>query len=67
MNEKKISLLKPYTNNDRLNDMSLEERANLINSISYCCANKKCEECPLYGISCNLDGIKKWLESEAAE
>lgn len=63
--EEKMSLLKPYTNNDRINDMSVEEKAVFFANSSDCercafryefCENKQCKE-----------GIKQWLESEAEE
>ena len=34
--EKKTSLLKPYTNNDKLNDMSIEEKAVFLQTIIQC-------------------------------
>lgn len=66
--EKKVSLLKPYTNNDRINDMSIEEKANFIDDITRCCANDECEHCPLNEAQpCDVFSITQWLESEVTE
>ena len=73
--EKKISLLKPYTNNDRLNDMSVAEKAKKLDEF----VNGDCDICPFSVIrgdeqDCKLSYIhfatckykyEKWLESEA--
>lgn len=61
--EKKMSLLKPYTNFDRLKDASIDEMA-VIYPCPYerdsvydgSCADKDCIEC-----------TKQWLESEVTE
>lgn len=45
--ERTTSLLKPYTNNDKLNDMSLEERADFLGKAPWC--NQNCS----YDDSCN--------------
>lgn len=67
--KKGLSLVKPYTNADRINDMSVEEKAEFLDEhkIYRClhcsyhyeegdCHNKECK-----------DGYKKWLESEATQ
>lgn len=47
--ERTTSLLKPYTNNDKLTDMSIEERAKLIDQEPWCdlncTATDKCKDC----------------------
>lgn len=61
-----VSLLKRKTNNDRINEMSVEEKAKAI-------SNKCGTACPLHSI-CHItkaseciSNIKQWLESEAEE
>lgn len=59
--EKKMSLLKPYTNNDKINDMSIEEKIDFMFKNNMCInlgkpCNAECKSC-----------IKQWLESEAEE
>ena len=63
--EEKVSPLKPYTNNDRINDMSTEEKAEFLNELIERCLNDDCEGCPLNGNCISIDDIKQWLESEA--
>lgn len=64
--KERMSLLKPYTNFDRINDMSVEEKANFIDDITRHCANDECEHCPLNGAQpCDVFSITQWLESEA--
>lgn len=47
--ERTTSLLKPYTNNDKLTDMSIEGRAKLIDQEPWCDGNctefDKCKDC----------------------
>lgn len=47
--EERTTLLKPYTNNDKLTDMSIEERAKLIYLEPWCDDNcnevDKCKDC----------------------
>lgn len=61
-NKKQTSLLKTYTNNDKINDMNVEEKAKFI-------GNGKCDCCVFRDIDCQektcKDGVKLWLESEA--
>lgn len=65
--EKKTSLLKRKTNNDRINEMSVEEKVAFLNEhrqyhclhCSYHYVNGDC-----YDKDCKL-GYKTWLESEA--
>lgn len=66
--EKKMSLLKPYTNNDRINDMSIDEKAEFLNTvlegtieITNGCLSERCK-----AEHCN-GCIKQWLESEVTE
>lgn len=66
--KKTVSLLKPYTNNDRINDMSVEEKAKFFDDITWYCANDECEHCPLKKAQpCNVFSFTQWLESEAEE
>jgi len=72
---KKHSLLKPYTNNDRINDMSVEEKAKKLDEL----VGNDCDICPFCNImgdaqECELSEYhfhtcemkyQKWLESEA--
>lgn len=44
--KERMSLLKPYTSFDRINDMSVEEKANFIDDITRHRANDECEHCP---------------------
>lgn len=63
-----ISLLKRRTNNDRINEMSIEEKANFFDDITRYCANDECERCPLKKAQpCDVFSITQWLESEAEE
>lgn len=64
--DKKMSLLKQYTNQDQVRNMSTEELALFIFNILQCCTSEDCENCPMKAFSpCNLSDIKQWLESEA--
>lgn len=60
--KKAVSLLKRKTNNDKINEMSIEEKAEFI-------GNGNCDYCAFKDIDCQKlqckDGIKQWLESEA--
>lgn len=62
-NTKKMSLLKPYTNYDKIKDMSLDEMTDFFNHIIATCVTGDCEGCPFKGF-CYF-GSKQWLESEA--
>lgn len=63
--EKKMSLLRQKTNNDRLNEMSIKDKANFIDDITRHCANDECERCPLEKAQpCDVFSITQWLESE---
>lgn len=42
-----MTLLKKYTNNDRINEMSIKDKANFIDDVTRHCANDECERCPL--------------------
>ena len=54
--ERTTSLLKPYTNNDKLTDMSIEERAKLIDKEPWCDGNcTEVDECK----DCIIDFFKK--------
>lgn len=77
---KKMSLLKPYTNRDRLNDMSSQEFAKFLLEVDaqdfmvdICCeicCEGYCEYYSKEGGSCEgncENAIVKWLESEATE
>lgn len=61
--ERTTSLLKPYTNNDKLSDMSLDERAEFIRTEPWC--DYKCaltiEDSikPLSCKNCVVDYLKK--------
>lgn len=63
--KKGLSLVKPYTNADKINDMSVEEKAKFLNT------NIICDFCARNNDDCgDLDceqGIKEWLESEATQ
>ena len=67
MSNEKTSLLKPYTNNDRINAMSVEDKAKFL------CAHSGCGTCAYNfietGRQCKsgecYEGHKQWLESEA--
>ncbi len=65
MLEKDFSLLKPYTNYDKIRDMSIEEMAQFIlcpnNHLNF---KNKLLICDLENTSC-IECCKKWLESEA--
>lgn len=64
--KKGLSLVKPYTNADKINDMSIEEKAEFIAALTQYCDPFDCDDCPLKDLSvCSKDGIKQWLESEA--
>lgn len=69
--EQKLSLLKPYTNNDKINNLSIQKKAAFLSQIIKCCRdysdhNENCNTCPLNATrSCSFEGIKQWLESEA--
>ena len=73
--EKKVSLLKPYTNNDRINDMSIEEKAEflydlqnggVIDGCGYCEYYRPVfPHCLSYKETDCVEAIKKYLESEA--
>ena len=73
--EEKVSLLKPYTNNDRINDMSLEERAKILANIHYNVIKAVYEilkipydKSKFYSnyLEC-IKEWKQWLESEAEQ
>lgn len=67
-----MSLIKQYTNEDRLNDMNTKEKADFLCSASlnvcqFCdywnpLEDQECQ-CPK-GLDCNT-GIKKWLKQKA--
>lgn len=64
--DKKMSLLKQYTNQDQLRNMSTEGLAFFICNILQCCTAEDCENCPMKAFSpCNLSDIEIWLQSEA--
>lgn len=66
--EKKRSLLKRYTNFDKIKDMSVGELANFIDDITRHCTNDNCENCPLEKAQpCDVFAIREWLEREADE
>lgn len=55
------------TNFDNLKNMSIEEMATFLHTISNCEMND-CRKCPLYDVVCSsVKGIKEWLESEVTE
>lgn len=62
--------LPPITNYERIKQMSVEELARFINTVEnspcYACMDKGCNGDSSNANKC-VDGIKKWLESEAAE
>ena len=61
---KKMSLLKPYTNRDRLM-MNSDELAHFLDGLAKGCTND-CDSCAIsYIITCGKAGFKQWLESEA--
>ncbi len=64
--EKKTSLLKQKTNNDKINEMSVEEKAELFlrTCCVYCAYRRKRKDCQLKRC---VRGITEWLESEAEE
>lgn len=67
---KKMSLLKPYTNNDRINDMSLEEKAEFLTRKTKCalCDDEVMQEktdCISLKACTEYCHWKQWLESEA--
>ena len=54
--EERTTLLKPYTNNDKLTDISIEERAKLIDQEPWCDGNcTEVDECK----DCIIDFLKK--------
>ena len=58
------------TNYDHIKNMSIEEMAEYIHSISAaaCIIDAECHMCPLENAgSCTKNDIKKWLESEAED
>lgn len=59
--ERTTSLLKPYTNNDKLTDMSLDERAEFIRTEPWCDTNR-CSHGEY--ISCG-ECLKNYLKKEA--
>lgn len=68
--EKKMSLLKQKTNNDRINEMSVEEKAEFFSSGDSCilcsyCNENGCEKINSSNPNDCINGIKQWLESEA--
>lgn len=63
--KKTVSLLKRKTNNDRINEMSIEEKAAVMSCACNVCVYTK-EDCISHERCCS-DGVKKWLESEAEE
>lgn len=61
-----MTLLKKYTNNDRINEMSIKDKSNFIDDVTRHCANDECERCPLEKAQpCDVFSITQWLESEA--
>lgn len=71
--KEKVSLLKRKTNNDRINEMSIDKKAEFLSRIIECESSDEsapavCEKCSLFGAGmCDQKDIKKWLESEADE
>lgn len=66
--EKKQSLLKRYTNFDKIKDMSVDELAIFIDAVTAYCWKQDCERCPLEKEQqCNAFAIREWLEREADE
>ena len=67
--EEKFSLVKRKTNNDMINEMSVEDKAAFFDKITKCCWAADCDDCPLKTIRplCDAESIKQWLESEAEE
>ena len=73
--EEKMSLLKRKTNNDRINEMSIEDKANFLEGINCSsCAiicSQRPDECDYANLphGCRVEyclkNIKQWLESEA--
>lgn len=58
--EKKMSLLKPFTNFENIKTFSIDDMADFINEAG-------CKTCADFGESdCGdcINGIKRWLESE---
>lgn len=71
---KKRSLLKRYTNFDKIKDMSVAELAIFIDTVTRSCTgNQDCEGCPILlgwrkgTPCCDANTIKKWLEREAEQ
>lgn len=70
-----MTLLKKYTNNDRINEMSIEEKAEFLEYVnSSSCAticSQKPNECDYANLTheCRVEycqkNITQWLESEA--
>lgn len=62
--KKTVSLLKPYTNFDRIKDMTIEKLSEFLD-------HTPCRNCSYIDVPCKLtdckDGIKHWLESEVEE
>lgn len=77
--EKRQSLLKPYTNFDRIKDMSVDEMAAFLDEVNSCLCmicSKERNECEFNDYYLTPDeqeedychkNITKWLESEAEE
>lgn len=62
--KKAVSLIKPYTNFDRIKDMTIEELAEFIST-------PRCQYCVYKDEPCDIadckDGLRQYLESEAEE
>lgn len=59
------------TNIERIKNLSVEELAELINKIAFCCNYEECENCPIDKFrgydGCHESTVEKWLESEYEE
>ncbi len=66
--KKTMSLLNQKTNNDIINDMSIEEKAEFLQQITLCCNESDCDNCPIkLKRECTAQGIKQWLMQEAKQ
>lgn len=53
------------TNFERIKQMTIEELADFLDKITYCCKyDSECGYCPLYNACIGTTSSKTWLESE---